>query len=200
MTARIRWAKLEDAARIREIYAPYVLHTPITFECSVPSVQEFERRIAHTKERYPYLVFEMDKRVEGYAYASNFHARQAYQWDVETSIYVNSDRHRGGMGRALYETLLFLLKKQGYCNVYACLGLPNEKSERFHRSLGFSSVGVFQRAGFKNGRWHDVLWMEKNLQLCEHPVPPVPVDKLEQPILDEALCRGLDVYLAKVKK
>ncbi|MBC8532342.1 GNAT family N-acetyltransferase [Gehongia tenuis] len=200
MTARIRWVKPEDAARIREIYAPYVLHTPVTFECSVPSVQEFEERIAHTMERYPYLVFEMDGRVEGYAYASSFHTRQAYQWDAETSIYVNLDMQRGGVGRALYEALLFLLREQGYCNAYACLGLPNEQSERFHRSLGFSSVGIFQRAGFKNGQWHDVLWMEKNLRLCEHPAPPVPADKLEDPIRDEALCRGVNLYLARMKK
>ena len=97
---RIRMAGLEDAAALLAIYAPYVRETAITFEYDVPSEKEFAGRIAHTLEKFPYLVAENDGEIVGYAYAGAFHPRAAYQWCAEMSVYVKRDARRMGVGRA----------------------------------------------------------------------------------------------------
>lgn len=109
----IREATVEDAAAIRSVYAPYVESTVITFEYQVPSVEEFRRRIAHTRERYPYFVAEEDGRVLGYAYAGSFVGRPAYDWSAELSIYVDRHLRKKGLGKKLYGALLEALKKNG---------------------------------------------------------------------------------------
>ncbi len=80
---RIRLASVEDAAELLEIYRPYIEKTAITFEVEVPSVEEFAGRIRHTLEKYPYLVAEEQGRIVGYAYASPFKTRAAYDWSVD---------------------------------------------------------------------------------------------------------------------
>ena len=85
----IRTASAKDAPALLSIYAPYVEHTAITFEYEVPSLDEFRQRVLHTLQQYPYLIAERAGRIIGYAYASPFHPRAAYQWAVETSIYVD---------------------------------------------------------------------------------------------------------------
>ena len=98
----IRTARPEDAEALLEIYAPYVLQTAVTFEYDVPSVEEFTARIEQTLKRYPYLVAEVDGAVAGYAYASPFHARAAYGWDTELSIYLQPGLQRHRLGSRLY--------------------------------------------------------------------------------------------------
>ena len=94
MSVVIRNVTLEDAAAIVEIYAPYVLHTGISFETEVPTVEEYRRRIQKTTEFFPFFVLEEDGIVVGYSYAHFFRERKAYQWQVEPSIYVRQDKHR----------------------------------------------------------------------------------------------------------
>ena len=108
----IRTATQADAQALLNIYSPYVEHTAITFEYEVPSIEEFSSRIAHTLLKYPYLVAEENGRFLGYAYASPFHDRPAYDWAVETSIYVREDIRGCGCGRLLYEVLEEILKRQ----------------------------------------------------------------------------------------
>ena len=108
----IRPANLADAQAIQAIYAPYVEKTAITFEYEVPSVQEFEKRISNTIERYPYLVAEEDGQVLGYAYASTYYARTAYDWTTELSIYLNEDARGRGLGSQLYGALEEELEKR----------------------------------------------------------------------------------------
>ena len=95
----IRPASLSDAQAIQAIYAPYVEKTAITFEYEVPSIQEFEKRICKTLEKYPYLVAEENGQVLGYAYASTYYARTAYDWTTELSIYVAKERVDKGLDR-----------------------------------------------------------------------------------------------------
>ncbi len=105
MSIQIRSAAPADAPALLAIYAPYVAHTAITFEYDVPAEAEFARRIAETLKRYPYLVAEEDGVPVGYAYAGKFHDRAAYDWSVETSIYVEQHRKRQGIGRQLHGAL-----------------------------------------------------------------------------------------------
>ena len=120
----IRPAKLSDAPAIQAIYAPYVEKTAITFEYEVPSVQEFEARIRKTLEKFPYLVVEEDSRVLGYAYASTYYARTAYDWTTELSIYLHEDARGRGLGNQLYDALEEELEKRGFLRFLACIAVP----------------------------------------------------------------------------
>lgn len=176
----IRAAEVEDAEKLLEIYAPYVKKTAISFEYEVPSVEEFAGRIKKTLQRYPYLVATMEGETAGYAYAGAFHARAAYQWCAEASIYVKEGLRGHGIGRKLYEALEEELRDMGILNLNACIAHPvqedeylTQASERFHERMGFSKVAEFHRCGYKFQRWYDIVWMEK--LLGEHEEMPMPV-------------------------
>lgn len=170
---RIRPATSEDASALLAIYAPYVRDTAITFEYEVPSREEFSARIERTLERYPYLVAERGNTPVGYAYASPFKSRAAYDWSVETSIYVEKGARRGGVGAMLHAALESSLRAMGIVNMCACITVPaagepdderaNRNSMRFHERMGYRLVGEFQKSGYKFERWYDMVWMEKHL-------------------------------------
>lgn len=168
---RIRIAEAADAAQLLEIYTPYVKNTAISFEYEVPSEEEFRYRIEKTLQKYPYLVGEVNETIVGYAYASAFKERKAYQWAVETSIYLKESEHAKGYGRQLYETLEAYLKRQNVLNMNACIVYPHPESIAFHERLGFRIVGHFTKCGYKFGKWYDMIWMEKMLgeHLDNHP-------------------------------
>ena len=112
MDITIRTASVKDAKKLLEIYEYYVKHTAITYEFEVPTLADFEQRIATTLKNYPYLVAEVDGEIAGYVYAGRFRTRAAYDWSVETSIYLSGKYQRLGLGRLLYEKLEEILKKQ----------------------------------------------------------------------------------------
>lgn len=167
-TIVIRIAKPEDAEELLSIYAPYVEWTAITFEYTVPTVEEFRERLYNTLKKYPYLVAEQNGEILGYAYAGPFKAKAAYAWSVETSIYVKAGERRRGLGRLLYEALERQLKKQGILNLYACIAYPEiedeyltEDSVHFHKKMGYRMIGTFYQCGYKFHRWYHMVWMEK---------------------------------------
>jgi phosphinothricin acetyltransferase len=169
MGKRIRSITLDDARAVSEIYAPFVSDAATSFETVPPDTAEIQRRIKDRTPKYPWLVFEADGIVLGYAYGSQHRTRQAYQWSADVSVYTHERARKRGVGRALYTVLLDLLRRQGYFNAYAGITLPNPGSVRLHESMGFTPVGVYSRVGFKLGRWHDVLWLQ--LRLSEEPLP-----------------------------
>jgi phosphinothricin acetyltransferase len=171
MLSRIRSVEASDAGEILEIYTPFVTDSPTSFELVPPDLVEMERRIEAGRDRYPWLVFEQDRHVLGYAYASAHRARAAYQWAVDVSVYVHPRARRRGVGRALYTALFDLLRRQAYVNAYAGITLPNAASMRLHESFGFVPVGVYQRIGFKFDRWHDVAWLHLRLRDDPQPLP-----------------------------
>ena len=167
----IRFATTNDAAQLLRIYAYYVENTAITFEWTVPTVEDFAQRIEKTLGFYPYIVAEEDGVIKGYAYASRFRVRKAYDWCVETSIYIDKDCRRGKIGTALLAELERLLALQGVINVHAGITTsyePDEKfvtdaSRRFHEQNGYKFAGEFLKCGFKFNRWYNLLWMVKYL-------------------------------------
>jgi len=174
MTSIIRLATKKDAAQVQAIYSPVVSQTTASFELEPPSVAEMRKRISTTLLAYPWLVCERKGEVLGYVYARPFRTRPAYQWSVETSVYVHPELRRSGIGRALYTSLLKCLALQGYYNAYAGITLPNQPSVGLHEALGFRSVGVYREAGFKMGAWHDVGWWQIGLQpKTSSPKPPL---------------------------
>lgn len=176
----IRVAKPSDGKKLLEIYGPYVEKTAITFEYSVPSVEEFEERISNTLKKYPYFVAECNNQIVGYAYAGAFKARAAYGWDVETTVYVRKDFHGNGCGKLLYEKLEESLKKMNITNMNACITYKEIEDEylthgspKFHSKMGFSLVGKFNQCGYKFNRWYDMIWMEKMIGEHKENMPDV---------------------------
>ena len=160
----IRLANPSDAATLLAIYAPYVENTAITFEYEVPTIEDFTNRIEKTLEKYPYLVAEEDGVVLGYAYASTYYARAAYDWVVELSVYVSQNARGKGVGSKLYDELEDLLGQMGYMHFLACISLPNEASLALHRERGYQQVAHFPKIGYKFERWHDIVWLQKSLE------------------------------------
>ncbi len=167
----IRLANLKDAPALLAIYAPFIEQTVISFEYTVPTVAEFAERVQSVLTQLPWLVYEQNGQIAGYAYASKHRDRTAYQWSADTSVYIHPKFHRQGIARSLYIVLLDLLRKQGYYNAYAGITSPNEKSERFHESMGFTRLGNYEKVGYKFGEWHDVQWY--NLVLQPHAAAPI---------------------------
>ncbi|HEY2377461.1 MAG TPA: arsinothricin resistance N-acetyltransferase ArsN1 family B [Gemmatimonadaceae bacterium] len=188
----IRLAQPADASRVAAIYRPAVTEQATSFELDPPDASEMSTRIARTLDRFPWLVEDEDGRVVGYAYGGPHRARAAYQWSVEVSAYVAEDRQRRGIARSLYEALFRVLVLQGYRNAYAGITLPNAASKGFHRSLGFTPVGIFRSVGFKLDRWHDVGWFERPLVPRDDtpPPPPIPLAILATSPLLAAAIRG----------
>ncbi len=173
MDPKIRAATGEDAAAMREIYAPWITESAVSFEEQVPSVEAFRERIVIGSETHPWLVAELDGEVAGYAYASPHRTRSAYRWCVEVSAYVGERFRRAGVGRALYLALFARLREQGFANAYAGITLPNPSSVALHESVGFKAIGVFEKIGFKHGRWHDVGWWGLRLREEDQPGEPM---------------------------
>lgn len=176
----IRRAKAEDARELLDIYAPYVTDTAITFEYDIPTVEEFIERIRSIQKKYPYILAISEGTIVGYAYASSFKARAAYDWAVETTIYLKQGCQGKGIGKQLYFALENILKKQNILNLNACIAYTaaqdtylTDASARFHEHLGYRKIGHFTRCGYKFGTWYDMIWMEK--LLGEHPDKPQPV-------------------------
>lgn len=173
----IKIASPSDAEAILNIYAPYIKNTAVTFEYEVPSVEEFRKRIVHTLKKYPYLLALKGGEIIGYAYAGPLHVRAAYAWSAETSIYVKKDYKGKGTGRALYEALEYVLKKQNVINSNACIAYPEKEDQfltrdsvKFHSRLGYQKVAEFHQCAYKFGTWYNMVWMEKFLR--EHPQKP----------------------------
>lgn len=176
----VRSATLGDAERILEIYDYYVKNTAITFEYTTPTLEEFRGRMEKIMQKYPYLVAEKDGVIAGYAYAGAFVGRAAYDWSCETSIYLDKNARKCGIGKTLYTALEKELKEMGILNMYACIGYPAEEDEYltknsadFHSHIGFTQVGEFHKCGYKFGHWYNMIWMEK--VIGEHKEKQAPV-------------------------
>lgn len=176
----IKLATPKDSNELLQIYAPYIQDTAITFEVDVPTSREYKQRVADICGYYPYLAWIENGSIVGYAYATKYHERSGYRYDVSTSIYLAPYAQGKGIGRRLYSCLLDVLKAQGMQNAYAAITLPNEKSVGLHAALGFCTVGIFRRTGRKFEEWLDVSWMEKPLGDFPEPPPPL-VDVADLP-------------------
>lgn len=175
---QIEKVTIEDAKELVEIYRPYVEETAVSFEYVTPSPKEFAERIRTISENYPYLKAVENGSIIGYAYAAAFKSRAAYDWSVETTVYVRRDCRGRGVGHALYKALEQCLSRMGILNMNACIAaLPEGSIDKhltdasifFHKKFGFDMVGRFHNSGYKFDTWYDMVWMEK--QIGEHKCP-----------------------------
>lgn len=165
----LRIATIADIPAMLDIYGPYVLHSTATFEYEVPSREEFRRRFDSVTAQYPWLVWEEQGEILGYAYASAPYTRAAYAWCAEPSIYLRPDAKGRGIGTRLYTALEAILQKQGYHILYALVTAENEESIAFHEKLSYEKRALFPDCGWKFGRWLGVFWLEKRLKTVEIP-------------------------------
>jgi L-amino acid N-acyltransferase YncA len=159
----IRSAHISDAAAICAIYNYYVRNTTVTFEEEAVQPEEMAARITEVTEKFPWLVYEAEGKVVGYAYASAWKSRCAYKYSVEVTVYLENGYQGKGAGSALYAQLLGLLAKQ---KIHAAIGgvaLPNEGSVALHQKFGFEKVAQFKEVGYKFEKWIDVTYWEKIL-------------------------------------
>lgn len=163
-TLQIRVVRPTDYPAMLAIYAPFISDTHTSFEYQVPEVAVFANRFVQYQTQTPCLVLERDGALLGYAYANMHRSRTAYQWSVESSIYLSAEARGQGLGKGLYRALFNCLRYQGFYNVFAGISLPNPASVAVHEAMGFQPIGVYRDIGFKNGRWHDVGWWQLVLQ------------------------------------
>ena len=165
----IRIATEQDVPAILAIYAPYVENTTYSFEYDVPCSRSFMQRFLDITAQFPWLVWEEDGQILGYAYASAPYTRAAYSWCAEPSVYIKEEAHGRGIGRKLYAALEAILLEQGYQVLYSLITEENIGSVKFHQALGYTHKVTFANCGFKFGRWLGLIWMEKRLKSVEIP-------------------------------
>lgn len=169
----IRPSTEQDVVAITAIYRDHVLHGTGTFEIEPPTAADMSARRADVLAKgLPYLVVEEAGQVLGFAYCNWFKPRPAYRFSAEDSIYMASNAHRQGLGRALLAELSTQAERAGVRKLIAVIGdSANTASVGLHQALGFSQVGIIAACGWKFDRWLDIVLMEKPLGLA-HTRPP----------------------------
>lgn len=156
-------ANKEHYDAIFQIYKPFITDTIISFETIPPPFEEFSQRIVNTLISLPWLVCLYDQKVIGYAYASKYRQRVAYQWSVEVSVYINADYRRRNIATGLYTSLFGILELQNFKNILAGISLPNDASVSFHESMEFRKIADYDKIGYKFGKWHSVGWWQRSI-------------------------------------
>lgn len=164
IASRVRDTTPEDIADVQAIYAYYVRHGTASFELDPPDVSTMVKRFQYLKESgFPHRVLiDENGMVGGYAYASAYRPRPAYQWTVESTVYVHPDHQRKGYGRALLTDLIPICEAAGFRQMIAVIGGSDHvASIELHRAFGFEVAGALKAVGYKQGRWLDSVIMQR---------------------------------------
>jgi len=174
MSPVIRDAHVQDLPALTAIYAHHVLHGFGTFDAVPPTRDAFEEKWRGIVSLgLPFLVAEAGGEVVGYAYASQFRPRPGYRYTIEDSVYIRDDQRGRGIGSLLMEPLLLRCEAIGARQVVAVIGDSlNAGSIGLHRKFGFDHSGTVRSAGFKHGRWVDIVMMQKAMNGGDQSLPP----------------------------
>ena len=176
----IRFATDADIDAMLAIYAYYVQHTSVTFDHETPSLEKFKEKINSLQKQFPVLVYAIDGEIVGYAYASLFREKRAYQWTVETTIYLKPSYKGSGIGSQLYSSLFDILRKQHIRYAIAVITIPNDESLLFHQKFGFEHAGTLEEIGYKMNQWWSITMMRKCLLENNSPVlDPIAISEME---------------------
>lgn len=180
MNQQIRFAAYADLDAMLTIYDYYVQHTSVTFDHETPSAEKFKQKMNALRKQYPVLLYEIESEIVGYAYASLFREKLAYQWTVETTIYLKPSYKGKGIGTQLYSSLFDLLRKQHIRYAIAVITIPNDESVSFHHKFGFEQAGKLESIGYKMNQWWSITMMSKCLLEKNAPIlEPIAVTELE---------------------
>jgi L-amino acid N-acyltransferase YncA len=187
----VRLATKDDTAGMLEIYSPFILNSGITQETEIPSVEEFQQRVISNLKERPWLVCEINNEIAGYAYAGKHRDRKGYQWCTEPSVYISEKYFGLNVANALYTALFDILKLQGYVNAYAVITLPNDRSIAFHKKFGFSYLTTYKKIGYKLGQWHDVGWMQYDINFhSKDPQDLIRFSDIDKTAIDDILIKA----------
>lgn len=187
---KIRMALTEDSDEILGICAPYIEKTAYTFEYEVPTKEEFKDRVMGIMKSFPYLVCTYNDEIIGYAYASKERDRAAYQWNAELSVYTKMGLDKRGVGKALYSSLIDIVKHQNISTLYAGHISSNEQSRKLHEYFGFTEMATIKAHGFKLGSWHDGVRYQKVIgDKSVAPKPFIPIEMVDPDVIREILTR-----------
>lgn len=170
----VRAPRDDDFASLAEITSHYIATTAAHFGYDPVTGDELRDVWRRTRDRFPWRVAEQGGVAVGYAKAGTWRERAAYQWTAEVGVYVADTARGHGIGRALYTDLFAELTRAGFRSAIAAITIPNEASVGLHRAFGFRSVGVFEDAGWKHGRWHAIEFWQKPLAAGDAPPPARP--------------------------
>ncbi len=178
---KIRLMQSEDCEAVAAVLNHAISTGIAHFGTVLTNTAEVRADWESTRDLYPWLIASSDDDAFiGFAKASAWKTRKAYDWTVESGIYLVEGAQGKGVGRALYKALFELLKAQGYRIVLAGVTVPNPGSERLHEAMGMHSVGDIAPAGFKHGRWVPVRIYQKLLAPCDDSEVPIPVRGVQQ--------------------
>ncbi len=158
-----------DLPRIVEISNLAALHTSANFATEPEPLEEWIQKWEQHSRFHPWLVWRSGGSVVGFAKTSPHHTRGAYHWTADAGIYLDPRFHGRGIGTALYDALISLVRTQGYVTLIAGISEGNAASERLHTKAGFIRCGTYHRVGWKFGRWHDVSYWELPLRAGVEP-------------------------------
>lgn len=157
----IRFATESDLEAILAIYNDAILNTTAVYTYKEKDLQERnEWFLAKREKGYPIWVYEKEHRVAGFATYGSFREWPAYKYTVEHSIYVHKDFRNYGIGTSLLKTLIEDANEKGYATIVAGIDASNANSIHLHEKLGFSSVGIVKKAGYKFGQWLDLAFYQ----------------------------------------
>ena len=156
----IRNVRIEDAKEIVDIYNYYILNTNVTFEIDNLELEEMERRIVESTKSNPWIVYEEDNKIVGYAYVGEWKARVAFRFAKEISIYLDTNAKGRGIGTKLMEKLLEECKNCDIHTLISIITMPNDTSMALHKRFGFEKAGYFKEVGFKGEKWLDVIYLQ----------------------------------------
>lgn len=180
MPVEIRPAAECDASSILGILDYYIGNTEVNFDFEPPSLETFRQNAFGAPSPYPFLVCTIDGEIAGYASAGEQFRKAAYRWNAELSVYLRRESTGRGIGTALYNAVIEILKLQGVQNIYGKVASPNPGSEKLHARFGFTLAGTLHRTGFKHGKWHDVLIYEKHIgERDSSPAQIIPFPQLD---------------------
>ena len=155
----IRPVHINDAQELLDMYNYYVINTTVTFDIEPLTLDVFKEKIKQIITEYPFIVFEENNDILGYAYGSRFRPRAAYNYVAESTVYVKHTAHGNQIGSKLYAELIRLLKKTNLHTVLGVLTIPNEASIKLHEKFGFEQVANLREVGFKFGEWQHIgIW------------------------------------------
>jgi phosphinothricin acetyltransferase len=156
----IRQATKKDIGAIAAIYNYYVNYSVITFEEEPVTVTEMQNRALQSADKYPWLVFEAEGEILGYAYAAPWLSRKAYRFMLEVNVYIHHMHTGKGVAKKLYKELFAILKQQGVHSVIGAVAEVNDAGVVLHSVFGFQKVAHFKETGFKFGKWIDVTYWQ----------------------------------------
>ena len=156
----IRKVTLEDVSQIMNIYNYYVDNSIVTFDTEHAALDEIHNKIETSINLYPWIVYEIDGDILGYAYSSEWKAKDGYKHSAETTVYLKNCSIKKGLGTLLYKELINQLRELNFHALMGCITLPNDASIRLHEKFGFEKVGHFKEVGYKFDNWIDVGYWE----------------------------------------